>query len=150
MPDTVKLSRLIIKVFSSLALLTAAASLFIMLYSRAVTESGRELKQLSGVDFIVSRGLVIFIVSLALSALGFLTSAGLAKQKKWSWATGFFFSLALLPVIPLGTVFGLKMIFCLAGQEARDWFKLSKARPAGKSRTETGLPEEKDFNQPIQ
>ncbi|MGB9837013.1 MAG: hypothetical protein ACPLRX_09780 [Candidatus Saccharicenans sp.] len=150
MPETIKFSRLIIKVFSSLALLTAAASLFIMLYSEAVTESGSALKQLSGVDFIVSRGLVIFIVALALSALGFLTSTGLGEQKKWSWATGLFFGLALLPVIPLGTVFGLKMIFCLAGQEARDWFKMSKTRPAGKSRTEIRLPEDQDLNQPIQ
>jgi len=136
MPEKIRLSRLVLRLFGFLGLITAAVVLSLIIYSQSVTGGEATLKHLSGVDFLLRRGVLILIVSLALSALSLLTVSGLAKQKKWAWGAGLFLSLVLLPLIPLGTIFGLKMIFCLTSQDSRIWFQLLKPEVIKKTAAE--------------
>jgi len=147
MPDKVKLARLVLKVFGFLGVLTAAAVLFLMIYSQSVAGSEPALKHLSGVDFIISRGLLILIVGLVLSLVSLFTASGLARQKKWAWVTGLLMGVILLPLIPLGTIFGLKMIFCLTSHDSRVWLQLAKPEVIKKTAAE---PEPTSENEPDQ
>ncbi|MBC7363030.1 MAG: hypothetical protein H5U07_00620 [Candidatus Aminicenantes bacterium] len=126
MPEKVMLSRLVLRVFGLLGLLTAGAVLFLMIYSQSVAGSEPALKHLSGVDFIIGHGLLILIVFLAFSLISLITASGLARREKWAWLTGLMVSVFLLPLIPLGTIFGLKMMFCLTSQDSRTWLQLLK------------------------
>lgn len=136
MPETLKFARQVLRVFGFLGLLTAAVFLFLVVYGQFVSGHEPALKNLSGMDLILTWGVVIILVSLAFGFLSIFTASGIAKKQKWSWISGLFLGLLLIPLIPLGTIFGVKVIFCLVGQEARDWFQLSKSTSVKWSRTE--------------
>lgn len=135
MPEKLKFAHQVLRVFGFLGLLTAIAFLFLIIYGQFVSGHEPALKNLSGVDLILSRGVVIILVTLAFGLLSLFTASGMAKRQKWSWISGLFLSILLIPLLPLGTIFGVKTILCLVGREARDWFQLAGTPSVKESRT---------------
>ncbi|MBC7348599.1 MAG: hypothetical protein H5U05_01340 [Candidatus Aminicenantes bacterium] len=123
MPEKVSLIRQIIKVLAILSLLTSAITAGLMVLARLSLGPGSELRQLAGVDFLMSRGLVVVIISLLFGLAGLKTASGIKHGRRWSWAAALLLAILLLALFPLGTIFGLKLLFDLCQREVKDWFR---------------------------
>lgn len=122
MPEKVILSRLIIKVSGLLSLFTSAVVLALVIYSHLALGPGSELQKLSGADFLVSRGLMLAVVLLIFGLLELKTASGMVSKKRWSWVTSLLIGIILTLLIPLGTIFGIKLLVNLFSGEVKGWF----------------------------
>jgi len=143
MPEKVNLSRLIIKVSSLLSFFTSFFILGLILYSRAAFNLSKEIRQISGIDFLTSRGLVILAVTLIFGLLGWMTSSGITKKKRWSWVSSFIIAIILILLFPLGTILGIKLLLSLLSPEVKGW--LGWRQPAGASGPKTDTDAEAHF-----
>jgi hypothetical protein len=122
MPEKVSLSRLIIKVSGLLSFFTSAVILAVVVYSLMTLGPGRELQKLTGTDILVSRGLMLAVVVLIFGFLELKTASGMVSKKRWSWISAILIGIVLSLLVPLGTIFGLKLLVNLFSSEVKDWF----------------------------
>ena len=125
MPERVSLARKIIKVFAFIGLVTFLVSLLLLLLARLRLGSGEELKQLAGTDFFEKFGLWLAMGSLLFALAGFKTAAGIKFARRWARPAALVMAVILVGLIPLGTIFGLKLLFDLFSGEVKDWFRTS-------------------------
>lgn len=123
MPERVGLIRQIIKVLAILSLLTAAVTSGLLVLAWLSLEPGDELRQLAGVDFLLSRGMVVVAISLLFGLAGLTTASGIKHGRRWSWIASMLLVSLLLVLFPLGTIFGLKLLFDLFHREVKEWFR---------------------------
>lgn len=123
MPEKVSLIRQIIKVLAILSLLTAAVTAGLLVLAWLKLEPGDELRQLAGVDFLLSRGVVVAAISLLLGLAGLKTVSGIKNGRRWRWLASILLASLLLILFPLGTIFGLKLLFDLFQREVKEWFR---------------------------
>jgi len=123
MPEKVSLSNKIIRVFSSLFLITSLTALSLIILTELRLGQDQELRSLTGADFLMSRGLLVMILSFFLSLTGLITSSGITKRKRWSWLASLIMAMLLILLFPVGTIFGLKLLLCLFNREVKNWFR---------------------------
>ncbi|MGQ9800229.1 MAG: hypothetical protein ACUVRL_00970 [Candidatus Saccharicenans sp.] len=136
MPEKISLIRQIIKVLAVVSLLTSAVAVCLLVLAWLSLGPGSELRQLAGVDFLLSRGLVVAIISLLFGLAGLKTASGIMNGRRWSWPAALLLAILLLPLFPLGTIFGLKLLFDLFHREVREWFRHPESFREITSRTE--------------
>ncbi|MGB9907681.1 MAG: hypothetical protein ACPLRR_09900 [Candidatus Saccharicenans sp.] len=136
MPEKVRLIRQIIKALASLSLLTFFVTIGLLVLARLSLGPGNELRQLAGVDFLLSRGLAVAIISLLFGIAGLKTASGIKHGRRWSWPASLVLAILLLALFPLGTIFGLKVLFDLFHREVKDWFRHPEIYRAMANRTE--------------
>ncbi|MGB9893575.1 MAG: hypothetical protein ACPLRA_04115 [Candidatus Saccharicenans sp.] len=122
MPEKVALSRLIIKVAGLLSLVTFFLILSLIIFTRFSLGPAGELRELTGVDFLMNRGLGLTIFSLLFALVGLLTASGFEDQKRWCWFSAFFIAIILVLLFPIGTIFGFKLLVNLFNKEVKAWF----------------------------
>jgi len=122
MPEKVSLSRTIIKTAGLLAILTTIMSLFLVCFIYFSSGSEKELLHLGGGDYLLSRGLWLSLASLLFGLMSILTASGLTDRKNWSRLTSFLTAVILTLLVPIGTIFGLKLLFNYFSQEMKSWF----------------------------
>lgn len=130
MPERVSLDRKIIRVFAVLGLVTFLVSLGLLIMARLNLGSGGELRQLAGADFFEKFGLWLAIGSLLFALAGLKTASGIKAAHRWAWPASLGLAVVLLVLFPLGTIFGLKLLFDLFSGEVRDWFRTAGHIPA--------------------
>ncbi|HNT01436.1 MAG TPA: hypothetical protein PKJ80_05330 [Candidatus Saccharicenans sp.] len=137
MPEKISLSRSIVKTAGLLAILTTLMSLFLVCFIY-FSSSEKELLHLSGGDYLISRGLWLSLASLLFGLMSILTASGLTNRKNWSRLTLFLTAVILTLLVPIGTIFGLKLLFNFFSQEMKSWFNSgrhnSPARTAGQQK----------------
>lgn len=143
MPEKVSLSRQIIKSFAFLSLFTFLASLSLLILSRVSLNSDGALRQLAGAGFLEKRGLALAIISFVFGLAGLKTASGIKKGRPWSWPASLIIAVLLVCLFPLGTIFGLKLLFDLFRPEVKDWFWHHKKFLAG---PEGQVPEIRGLN----
>jgi len=121
MPEKISLSRSIVKTAGLLAILTTLMSLFLVCFIY-FSSSEKELLHLSGGDYLISRGLWLSLASLLFGLMSILTASGLTNRKNWSRLTLFLTAVILTLLVPIGTIFGLKLLFNFFSQEMKSWF----------------------------
>ncbi|MDD8020208.1 MAG: hypothetical protein PHU81_03345 [Acidobacteriota bacterium] len=122
MPGKISVSILIIKRAGLLAIFTAAITIALVVFIHLSFGQEKELKHLSGGDYLISRGIWLSAASLAFGLMAILTASGLGRKKSWSRVTTFLTAAILTLLIPLGTIFGLKLLFNFFSQEMKSWF----------------------------
>lgn len=137
MPEKVSLIRQIIKVLAILSLLTAAVSASLLVLAWLSLEPGNELRQLAGVDFLLSRGALIAAISLMFGLASLKTASGIKRGRRWSWLASILLASLLLGFFPLGTIFGLKLLFDLFQREVKEWFRPPESYREMTSRNES-------------
>jgi hypothetical protein len=130
MPEKVNLSWLIVKVSGLLSLFTSAVLLALAIYSLVALKPGSEIEKLAGADFLVNRGLVVAAAVLIFGLFELKTSSGIINRKRWSWISALLSSIVLILIVPLGTIFGLKLLTSLLSSEVKGWFGWEKVKPA--------------------
>lgn len=130
MPEKISLSRSIVKTAGLLAILTTVMSLFLVCFIY-FSSSEKELLHLSGGDYLISRGLWLSLASLLFGLMSILTASGLTDRKNWSRLTLFLTAVILTLLIPIGTVFGLKLLFNFFSQEMKSWFSSGRHNSPG-------------------
>ncbi|RFT16354.1 MAG: hypothetical protein OP8BY_1958 [Candidatus Saccharicenans subterraneus] len=125
MPERVSLDRKIIRVFAVLGLVTFLVSLGLLIVARLSLGSGGELRQLAGADFFEKFGLWLALGSLLFALAGLKTASGIKAARRWAWPASLVLAVILLVLFPLGTIFGLKLLFDLFSSEVKDWFRTS-------------------------
>ena len=137
MPEKISLSRSIVKTAGLLAILTTLMSLFLVCFIY-FSSSEKELLHLSGGDYLISRGLWLSLASLLFGLMSILTASGLTNRKNWSRLTLFLTAVILTLLVPIGTIFGLKLLFNFFSQEMKSWFNSGRhntpARTAGQQK----------------
>jgi len=137
MPEKISLSRSIVKTAGLLAILTTLMSLFLVCFIY-FSSSEKELLHLSGGDCLISRGLWLSLASLLFGLMSILTASGLTNRKNWSRLTLFLTAVILTLLVPIGTIFGLKLLFNFFSQEMKSWFNSGRhntpARTAGQQK----------------
>ena len=138
MPEKISLSRTIIKTAGVLAIFTVAVTLGVVIFIYLSSGSEKELLHLSGGDYLISRGLWLSLASFLFGLMAILTASGLSKKKKWSRVTSLLTAVILTLLVPIGTIFGLKLLFNIFSQEMKSWFNSgrhnSPARTAGQQK----------------
>jgi len=134
MPEKVSLSRSIMKTAGLLAVFTAAVSLVVVIYIYLSAGSEKEFLHLSGGDYLVALGLWLSVASLLFGLLALSSASGLARRQGWSRITTFLTAVILTLLIPIGTIFGLKLFFNIFSREMKNWFN------PGKEKTPGGIP----------
>ena len=122
MPEKVSLSRTIIKTAGLLAILTMIMSLFLVCFIYFSSGSEKELLHLAGGDYLLSRALWLSLASLVFGLMSILTASGLTNRKSWSRLTSFLIGVILTLLVPIGTIFGLKLLSNFFSQEMKSWF----------------------------
>ncbi|MDI6848333.1 MAG: hypothetical protein QME69_00900 [Candidatus Saccharicenans sp.] len=122
MPERVNLISKTIKVFAVLGLVTFLVSLGLMIMARLSLGSGGELRQLAGADFLEKSGLWLVAGSLLFGLAGLKTASGIKAARRWAWPASLFMAVVLVGLFPLGTIFGLKLLFELFNREVKEWF----------------------------
>jgi len=122
MPEKVSLSRTIIRTAGLLAILTTIMSLFLVCFIYFSAGSEKELLHLAGGDYLLSCGLWLSLASLLFGLMSILTASGLTDRKNWSRLTSFLTAVILTLLVPIGTIFGLKLLFNFFSQEMKSWF----------------------------
>ena len=130
MPERVSLDRKIIRVFAALGLVTFLVSLGLLLLARLRLGSGGELRELAGADFFEKFGLWLAIGSFLFALAGLKTASGIKAARRWAWPASLGLAVILLALFPLGTIFGLKLLFDLFSREVKDWFRTAGHIPA--------------------
>lgn len=130
MPERVSLDRKIIRVFAVLGLITFLVSLGLLILARLNLGSGGELRQLAGADFFEKFGLWLAMGSLLFALAGLKTASGIKAARRWAWPASLVLAIILLALFPLGTIFGLKLLFDLFSGEVKTWFRTSGHIPA--------------------
>ena len=130
MPERVSLDRKIIRVFAALGLVTFLVSLGLLLLARLRLGSGGELRELAGADFFEKFGLWLAIGSFLFVLAGLKTASGIKAARRWAWPASLVLAVILLALFPLGTIFGLKLLFDLFSREVKDWFRTAGHIPA--------------------
>lgn len=130
MPERVSLDRKIIRVFAALGLVTFLVSLGLLLLARLRLGSGGELRELAGADFFEKFGLWLAIGSFLFVLAGLKTASGIKAARRWAWPASLGLAVILLALFPLGTIFGLKLLFDLFSREVKDWFRTAGHIPA--------------------
>lgn len=125
MPEKVSLARKIIRVFAVLGLVTFLVCFGLFLWARLSLGSSGELRQLAGADFFEKFGLWLAIGSLLFALAGLKTASGIEAACRWAWPVSLLFAVIMLLLFPLGTVFGLKLLFDLFSGEVKHWFRTS-------------------------
>ncbi len=126
MPEKVSLSRTIIRTAGLLAILTTIMSLFLVCFIYFSAGSEKELLHLAGGDYLLSCGLWLSLASLLFGLMSILTASGLTDRKNWSRLTSFLTAVILTLLVPIGTIFGLKLLFNFFSQEMKSWFNSDK------------------------
>jgi len=129
MPEKVNLSWLIVRVSGLLSLFTAAVVLALIIYSLVALRPGSELQKLAGADFLVNSGPVLAAAVLIFGLVGLNTSSGIMRKRRWSWVSALIISIILILMLPLGTLFGLKLLASLCSAEVKEWFGWKKVKP---------------------
>lgn len=130
MPERVSLDRKIIRVFAVLGLVTFLVSLGLLILARLNLGSGGELRQLAGADFFEKFGLWLALGSFLFALAGLKTASGIKAARRWAWPASLVLAVILLVLFPLGTIFGLKLLFDLFSREVKDWFRTAGHIPA--------------------
>ncbi|HPB59062.1 MAG TPA: hypothetical protein PK266_03325 [Candidatus Saccharicenans sp.] len=130
MPEKISLSRSIVKTAGLLAILTTLMSLFLVCFIY-FSSSEKELLHLSGGDYLISRGLWLSLASLLFGLMSILTASGLTNRKNWSRLTLFLTAVILTLLVPIGTIFGLKLLFNFFSQEMKSWFNSGRHNSPG-------------------
>jgi len=123
MPERVSLARKIIRVFAVLGLVTFVVCLGLLILSRLSLGSGGELRHLAGADFLEKFGLWLTIGSLLFGLAGLKAASGLKEARRWAWPLSLLLAIIMVGLFPLGTIFGLKLIFDLFNREVKEWFQ---------------------------
>ena len=131
MPEKISLSRTIIKTAGVLAIFTVAVTLGVVIFIYLSSGSENELLHLSGGDYLISRGLWLSLASFLFGLMAILTASGLSKKKKWSRVTSLLTAVILTLLVPIGTIFGLKLLFNIFSQEMKNWFNSGKTNYPG-------------------
>ncbi|HAV42229.1 MAG TPA: hypothetical protein DCW97_07515 [Acidobacteria bacterium] len=134
MPEKISLSGSIMKTAGLLAVFTAAVSLVVVIYIYLSSGSEKELLHLSGGDYLVALGLWLSVGSLLFGLLALSSASGLARRQNWARITTFLTAVILTLLIPIGTIFGLKLLFNFFSREMKNWFS-----PGGE-KTTRGIP----------
>jgi len=134
MPEKISLSRSIMKTAGLLAVFTAAVSLVVVIYIYLSSGSEKELLHLSGGDYLVANGLWLSVASLLFGLLALSSASGLDRRQNWSRITTLLTAIILVLLIPIGTIFGLKLLFNFFSQEMKNWFS------PGSEKTTGGIP----------
>lgn len=122
MPERVSLALKIIRLFAVLGLVTFLVSLSLLLLARFSLGSGGQLRQLAGADFFEKFGLWLAVGALLFSLAGLKTASGIKAARRWAWPATLAMAIILAGLFPLGTIFGLKLLFDLFSGEFKDWF----------------------------
>jgi len=114
-----------------------------MILCRLSLGSGDELRRLAGANFLEKSGLWLAIGSLLFGLAGLKTASGILAARRWAWPLSLVMGIVLVGLFPLGTIFGLKLLFDLFNREVKEWFLTAgQVRTAG---PETG-PEYRGTN----
>jgi len=97
-------------------------SLFLVCFIYFSAGSEKELLHLAGGDYLLSCGLWLSLASLLFGLMSILTASGLTDRKNWSRLTSFLTAVILTLLVPIGTIFGLKLLFNFFSQEMKSWF----------------------------
>lgn len=122
MPEKVSLSRLIIKVTGLLSLFTSITLLLVVIYSYSALPQEREIRSLAGVDFLVSRALLLSVLFIIFGLLALKTASATVSKKRWAWWTSLLIGIILTLLVPLGTIFGIKLLLSIFSPEVKSWF----------------------------
>jgi len=101
-------------------------SLFLVCFIYLSSGSEKELLHLAGGDYLLSCGLWLSLASLLFGLMSILTASGLTDRKNWSRLTSFLTAVILTLLVPIGTIFGLKLLFNFFSQEMKSWFNSDK------------------------
>ena len=122
MPNQIKTARLFLIASGCLMLATAGLLLFIFLTGAAFVGAAGEKYELLGSAVLGSLGHTLCTVAAIFGAFNLIAAAGVSRGKKWGRFLGLFLSILMLPLVPIGTIFGLFALTGLLGSGARTWF----------------------------
>jgi hypothetical protein len=122
MPEKVGTARAVFRVLGGLGLATAAAAIGIILYGSLVLRLTLEEHALLGSALLGGLGFLIFGLSFVSGAVSLLVAAGISRRKAWGRVGGLVLGGLLLPLLPVGTVFGIFALTGLTGDDANSWF----------------------------
>lgn len=144
MPERVRTARFCLNVAGLLLWATAALLIYILTRGAGLAGGDPERLGLARTMLPGSSNLVASFVLIAAGLILFVISAGVRRGQAWSRYAALAAGVILLPVIVVGTIPGIFIIFGMFGHKAGEWFSGGKpkaTRPAAPIKAGTPVAE---------